>query len=95
LKDFNSIDEDYDECYWVRKIDQYREIRRENNLINIFLTKYLEVDEETASTDAYDLKRSLSYSTFAKLKKFIYFLENRADHRNSSYPEEIEKFVKK
>jgi Mn-dependent DtxR family transcriptional regulator len=55
----------------------------------------LDIDEEKASTDAYDLKRSLSYSTFDKLKKFIYFLENRADHRNTNYPEEIEKFVKK
>jgi Mn-dependent DtxR family transcriptional regulator len=88
------MDEDYDEGYWVRKIDEYREIRRENNLINIFLTKYLDIDEETASTDAYDLKRSLSYSTFAKLKKFIYFLENRIDGCDFNIPKEVEEFQK-
>ena len=95
MKDFNSINEDYDEGYWVRKIDEYREMQGENNLINIFLTKYVDIDEETAATDAYDLKRSLSYSTFAKLKKFIYFLENRIDDCDINIPKEIEEFIKK
>jgi Mn-dependent DtxR family transcriptional regulator len=67
----------------------------ENNLINIFLTKYLEVDEETASTDTGNLKRSLSYATFTKLKKFIYFLENRTDDCDFNIPEAIDDFIKK
>ena len=95
MRDFNSIDKKYNEGYWVRKIDQYREIPAENNLINIFLTKYLDVDEETASADATNLKRSLSYSTFSKLKKFIYFLENRINDCDFNIPGAINDFIKK
>ncbi len=95
MRDFNSINKKYNEGYWVRKINEYREMPVENNLINIFLTKYLDVDEETATTDATNLKRSLSYSTFSKLKKFIYFLENRTDDCDFNIPEAIDDFIKK
>jgi len=55
----------------------------------------LGVDEKTAIDDACRIKNALSDNTFAKLKKFIYFLENRADHMNIDCPQEVEEFSKK
>ena len=91
VKEFKNIDEGY----WLRKIDEYRKIPADDNLLNIFLIKYLKVDEDTASIDACGLKRSLSYSSFSRLKKFVYFLENRIVSSDFNFPEEVEKFIKK
>jgi DtxR family transcriptional regulator, Mn-dependent transcriptional regulator len=76
-----------------RKIANH--LRNKNNTIKNFLIKYLGVDEKTAIDDAYRIKNTLSDSTFAKLKKFLYFLENRTDHKNINCPQEVEEFSKK
>jgi DtxR family Mn-dependent transcriptional regulator len=71
------------------------QLRNKNDVIKNFLIKYLGVDEKTAIDDAYRIKNTLSDNTFAKLKKFIYFLENRPDQQNINYPQEVEGFSKK
>jgi len=71
------------------------QLRNKNNVIKNFLIKYLGVDEKAAIDDARRMKNALSDNTFAKLKKFLYFLENRADHMNINCPKEVEKFSKK
>jgi DtxR family Mn-dependent transcriptional regulator len=71
------------------------QLRNKNDVIKNFLIKYVGVDEKTAIDDAYRIKNTLSDNTFAKLKKFIYFLENRPDQQNINYPQEVEGFSKK
>jgi DtxR family transcriptional regulator, Mn-dependent transcriptional regulator len=65
------------------------QLRAKNNLINKFLVKYLGVDKKTAAIDSCGLEHYFSQETFVKLKKFISFLENRADHRNLDIPKEV------
>jgi DtxR family transcriptional regulator, Mn-dependent transcriptional regulator len=76
-----------------RKIAE--QLRNKNNAIKNFLIKYLGVDEKAAIEDACRMKNALSDNTFTKLKKFIYFLENRPDHMKINCPQEVEEFSKK
>jgi Mn-dependent DtxR family transcriptional regulator len=91
LKELNKTYENY----WVRKIDNYRELPGKDDLIKKFLTKHLSVDQKTASLDAYGLKHSLSNLSLTRLKKFIYFLESRENRYDFDIPKEVEKFIKK
>jgi Mn-dependent DtxR family transcriptional regulator len=91
LKEINKTYENY----WVRKIDNYRELPGKDDLIKKFLTKHLSVDQKTASLDAYGLKHSLSNLSLTRLKKFIYFLESRENRYDFDIPKEVEKFIKK
>jgi Mn-dependent DtxR family transcriptional regulator len=91
LKELNKTYENY----WVRKIDNYRELPGKDDLIKKFLTKHLSVDQKTASLDAYGLKHSLSNLSLTRLKKFIYFLESRENRYDFDIPKEVERFIKK
>lgn len=72
-----------------------KQLKSKNDLLKKFFIKYLGIDEQTAATDARKIKNVLSNKTFAELKKFIYFLENRTDHRDINYPQEVEIFTQK
>ena len=88
----------YEKYGYVTLTEEGREIAEElinkNNIIRNFLIRYLGIDEKTAIDDANKIKNTLSKETFAKLKKFIYFLENRPDHKDINCPQEVEAFSK-
>jgi DtxR family transcriptional regulator, Mn-dependent transcriptional regulator len=71
------------------------QLKLTNDLIKNFFVKFLGIDEKTATEDARRVRNVLSYGTFVKLKKYLYFLENRADHRETNIPEEVDKFSEK
>ena len=83
-----------DENYWLRKIDSYRELPEKDPLLKTFLIKHLKVDQKNASIDAHGLEKSLSNLTLIRLKKYIYFLENRKDQYNFDTPKDVERFIK-
>ena len=71
------------------------DLKLKNDLIKKFFIRYLGIDEKTATEDAQKVRNVLSYDTFIKLKKYLYFLENRPDHKDLNIPEEVENFSKK
>jgi Mn-dependent DtxR family transcriptional regulator len=81
--------------YWMEKINNYQDLPGKNDLIRLFLRKRLSVDQKIATIEAYGLQHSLSKLTLTRLKKFIYFLENREDQHSFDIPEEVERFIKK
>jgi len=91
LEELNKTDANY----WRKKINDYRDLPEKDALIEIFLRKHLRVGQKTASLEASGLRKSLSNLTLTRLKKFIYFLENREDQHSFDIPEEVGKFIKK
>lgn len=88
----------YEKYGYVILTEEGREIAEhlinKNNTIKYFLIRYLGVDEKIAIDDAKKMKNILSKDTFDKLKKFLYFLENRPDHMDINCPQEVEAFSK-
>jgi DtxR family Mn-dependent transcriptional regulator len=70
------------------------QLKSKNAIIKKFFVKYLGIEEQTADRDAQKIRNILSDDSFNKLKHFIYFLENRADHRDINCAKEVEIFNK-
>jgi len=83
---------------YINLTDKGREIavqlKNKDNTIKNFFIKYLGIDEKTATEDAHKVKNVLSNETFSRIKNFIFFLENRPDHKEINIPEEVNKFIK-
>jgi DtxR family transcriptional regulator, Mn-dependent transcriptional regulator len=89
----------YEKYGYVNLTEKGEEIANQlkltNDLIKKFLVKYPGIDEKTATEDAQKVRNVLSHDTFIKLKKYLYFLENRPDHKDINIPEEVDKFSEK
>jgi len=71
------------------------QVKARHRFLNDFLVKYLGINPETAAIDACGLEHSLSRETFAKLKKFVNFLDESKNLRNIDIKQRIEKFAKR
>jgi DtxR family transcriptional regulator, Mn-dependent transcriptional regulator len=72
-----------------------KQVKARHRFLNDFLVKYLGINPETAAIDACGLEHSLSRETFAKLKKFVNFLDESKNLRNIDIKQRIEKFAKR
>lgn len=86
----------YEKYGFVNLTEEGRQVaaslKAKKDLLRKFLVKYLGVDQKTALADAAGLKHSLSQVTFNKFQDYIYFLENRTDHRDIDCAQEVELF---